>query len=573
MGLLGTLVAILVWVWVQYLPGYFLSRALVPTAHDAERHALALICGFSLIPLALFLVGAVGDVPLDAPFLWSAATAVNLGGLLVLVPPKMWTTPDVGKMDTLALGATFLACSAFLVLGFRAIDAGDALTTIQHCLYVIALHGIQNDPSYSLPLYDHLTGDFMHFLINHDTSNLSGLAELLFEQRIGNVPLLGPPVALYGTAGWFVASVNALVLTALCTYLAARAAGAQKWAALIGTGLFIWGMQIFCAYYLNENMFALALAAFLLWSILRTELPTGWVVIAGIVCGHIIGVRHTSALFLPAVAVGVLWSSHAWKQRIIQLVAGTVAMAFAALPWLYINAIMLGNPFTHPKVQVDSGGRVVENTLWGTRFMFKPLNWPFTDQIVRTVWNPFPTFIWLPLIVTKCFGQLATAMACVGTWLVRTNRRTLTLLLLFGLPHWLAMSLLEGIDWEQITYAAPGLAPFGVVLALGIEKVTTRRFAIATGVITLLIAGASLALRPVAFPVDMRIISSKVWSKPPGPDVGTKAVKERLTSFAPLPELPVFRLDGVFRTWANMAAVVRSAPADPVAAKPTQDIV
>jgi hypothetical protein len=280
---------------------------------------LALICGFSVLPLSLFILATSVNLPLDGPLLWIAASAINLGGLLFLVPPESWRTPDFGTRDTLSLFAVAIVCAAFLVLGFRGIDAGDALTTIQHCLYVISLHGIQNDPSLSLPLYDHLSGEYMHFLIHHDTSRLSGLAQLLYEQRIGNVPLLGPQVALYGTAGWFVASVQALVITALCIWLAAREVGAKLWSATLATIIFVWSAQVVAGYYLNENVFALAMVSFLLWSALKQSLSLPWVIICGLVAGHLIGVRHTSVLFLPAMIVALLWCSGNWRHRLLQV--------------------------------------------------------------------------------------------------------------------------------------------------------------------------------------------------------------------------------------------------------------
>ena len=45
------------------------------------------------------------------------------------------------------------------------------------------------------------------------------------------------------------------------------------------------------------------------------------------------------------------------------------------------------------------------------------------------------------------------------------------LLLLFALPHNMAMMMLESLDWEQLTYAAPGLVPLAPLLALGLEPI------------------------------------------------------------------------------------------------------
>ena len=50
------------------------------------------------------------------------------------------------------------AIALFLVFGVRSLDAGDVFSTVHHCLYVIAMYAIGNDPS-AIPLYDAVTGD------------------------------------------------------------------------------------------------------------------------------------------------------------------------------------------------------------------------------------------------------------------------------------------------------------------------------------------------------------------------------------------------------------------------------
>ncbi|MFT5433387.1 MAG: hypothetical protein ACI9OJ_004093, partial [Myxococcota bacterium] len=318
MAVLGTLAAVLIWIWTQYLPGYIVARALVPDARGLARHTLALACGFCVVPLAIFLLSALADLPMDRAFIHVVVGALNVGGLYWLTP---WKTPDIGKRDSLILLGLTAATALFLVFGFRAVDAGDVLTTIQHCLYVIALHGIQSNPSESLPLYDAMTDSWMHFLINHETAKLSGLAQLLYEQRIGNVPILGYPIATIGMAGWFVSALHSVVLATLCVGLAAREIGVRAWPAAIAAAVFAWASNIFSAYYVNENYYALAMAAFLLWGALKTQLNVGFIVLMGLVMGHLVGVRHTSVLFLPVVFAAVIWPREPmpWKSRLQRL--------------------------------------------------------------------------------------------------------------------------------------------------------------------------------------------------------------------------------------------------------------
>jgi len=556
-GLLGLLATICTWLWVQYLPGYFVSRWLVPDARGMARHGLALITGFSVVPLALFLLGSLVSQPLSSEFLWASASIVNLAAGALAFRRGTALFADLTVRDSVKVCAVSLASALFIVLGFRGIDAGDVLTTIQHCLYVISLHGIQSHPSESLALYDRLTDDFMHFLIHHDSAHLSGLSQLLYEQRIGNVPLLSPPVALYGMGGWFIATVHATVVTAICSYLAIREAGAAPWSSALSSALLVWAGHILCGYFLNENYFALAMVSFLVWTSLRGSWSVGWLVLVGLVGGHLVGVRHTSVLFLPALAVAIVWAPGFWRHRLRHLGLAALCAGVAVAPWLYINTVMLGNPLTHPKIQPDSDGRVVENVFLGFRFLFKPLNWPFTDAVVRTVWNPFPTFLWLPLLVTRAFGQVATAIGLMGLARAWADRRLVVVLAMFALPHWLALSLLEGVDWEQISYVTPGLVPFVVALAFGLESLGDRRRALAVLAITAVVALGSSALRSIDVPVDPRTQGPLAGAGPVEMAPGTRSVAERLTRFAPLPQQPHWRLDGLARDWASLGAVVR----------------
>ena len=551
--------------------GYFVSRAVLPDARGVARWGLTLVFGFCVIPLALFVAASIGGVPMDAPLLWIASAAINVTGAALAILPGGWRRSDVGLRDTGALAAAAALAAAFRVRGFRAIDGGDVLTTIQHCLYVIALHGVQNDPSWSLPLHDALTDDTIHFLIHHERGRLNGLAQLLYEQRLGNVPILAPHIALYGTTGWFICGVFALLVLGTCGWLAAREAGARPIPAALASALTVWGVQSFAMYYVNENVFAAAMVAFLLWGTLRSEgIPVSWAVVMGLVAGHLVGVRHTSALFLPALAVAVLWQAVPWRTRLIRLGAGLASTALAAAPWLYVNRIMLGSLFTHPKITPDSGGRAVQNAIFGRTFTFKPLNWPFTDRFVRTAWNPVPTILWIPLWTLQCFGQLTVAVAGFG--LTRLpGRRAAWIVALFSLPHTLAIGWLEGVDWEQITYAAPGLVPLVVPLALGLGALAApvrrlRRVAIVAGLSAALALAAKASIR-LDLPADPRLLGPQAVA--PGQTPGTRSVGDRLSRVSPLPLWPRWRIAGLHHVAAGLRQLVQSAPVPEEGGLPT----
>jgi len=580
----GLLLHLVTAFWVQFLPGHLIGRLLVPRARGARRLGYSLALGFSVVPLALFLAGSLWGQLLTARYLWMSCSLLNFTLVAVILTRHRTSTADaplihLTRTDTLWLSGATAAATLLLLFGFRNIDAGDVLTTIQHCLYVISLHGIQSDPSSSLALFDAMTDQDMHFLIHHDADRLVGLSQLLYEQRLGNVPLLSPHVALHGSLGWLTASVHAALLVAYSGFLMLRAVGNQRGSALLVAGGLVLCGQLLSVYYLNENLFALAMVSFLMWIALERPESAGvdgWtpLIIAGLVGGHLIGVRHTSVLFLPALVAGVIWlrskesgasaspanleggRGSPWPAVLVLL----ACIAVAAAPWLMINEAMLGSPIAHPKVQPRSDGRVALQSLWGFTFWFKAMNWPVAETWVRTPWSPFPTSLWLPLLVLRTSGLVAGVAAIFGVFELIGKRagRSAALLTLFFLPHWLALSLLEGLDWEQISYVVPSLAPLAVLACLGIDRwvrlfargservAPPRRQLIREGarIITcLIVLGATqAALGHARFPIDARLLASSSVST--DEDAGVASVRHYLTTPRLLPSMPYLRVDG-----------------------------
>jgi len=540
---IGLLYILLVWLWVTYLPGYLLSRALVPEATGLVRQGFALLCAFSTVPLLIFLATVGLGVPMDAPFLFTVTTVLNVVGLGLLWrrPGGLQLKPDLRLV--LGLVASTAAIGLFLLFGLRSLDGGDVFSTIHHCLYVIVMHTITNDPSTSIPLYDAVSDGPIHYLVQHPTDQFNGLASLFYEQRLGNAPILAGPVALFGTAGWYLATVFASLVTGVFCWLIGRELGASPKAATFGAALFVYGSHHFLAYYVNENLYAMALVSFLLWTALRKQMSWGVVVLVGITAGHLVGVRYTSVLFWPAVAAGVLWRPGALPERARKFALALALAILFLLPWLYVNQMMLGSAFDHPKIHPESTDRIVQNSLLGWGFAFRALNWPFIEVLSRTAWNPLPSFLWLPLWAGKCYGQLGLALAAVGLWGLRQRRRQLVVVLVFALPHSAAITLLESLDWEQLTYAAPGLVPLGGLLACAVsdllEPATRKLRAVQTAGAWLAITVLALGSAGLSFPVDTRILSNKDWPQAPTTDRGVEMVGDWLARPSPLPKRPL----------------------------------
>jgi len=543
LAVIGLFYIVTAWLWTAYLPGYLLSRALVPEVTGGARLGFALLCTFSTVPLLLFLATVALSVPMDAVFVFPVVSLANIVGLGLLWrrPEGLQMKPDLRLTAGLAIGTA--AVGLLLLFGIRSLDGGDVFSTIHHCLYVIVMHAITNDASTSLPLYDALSDRVINYLVQHPTDHFNGLASLFYEQRLGNAPILAGSVALFGSSGWFLTTVLASMVTGVCCWLIGRELGANPVASITGAAVFVYGTHHFLAYSVNENLYAVALVSFLLWAALRKEMSLGAVVLIGITAGHLVGVRHTSVLFWPAIAAGVLWRPGALLIRARNF-AVALALALAFLwPWLYVNKLMLGGLIDHPKIHPESTDRIVQNTLLGWSFAFRALNWPFIDSISRTAWNPLPTFLWLPLWAGKCYGQLSLAMAAVGLWSLRGRRRQWGLIALFAVPHTVAIGLLESIDWEQLTYASPGLIPLAGLMACAlsglVDPANRKLLATQTGLAWAVITILALGTTGLSFPVDTRILSKHDWPEAPAEDRGVTMVGEWLSRPSPLPRRPV----------------------------------
>lgn len=567
MAVLGTALALVVWLWTYYLPGYLGGLLLVPRAEGLARQGVTLLIAFSTFPLLVFLASAAATSSLTPEFMLIAATVVNLTGFAVLKVRGRPSDPGTGSKDVMVLLGMTLCSALFIAASMRFLDLRDSMSAVHHCLYVIVMHAIGNDPSRSIPLFDGFSDGTMHFLIHHANDMFNGLGVHFYEQRLGNTAIIAPMVSLFGTAGWFLSSLFATAATGVWVTLAARESGARPLPSLLAASVFIWGAHLFCGYVINENMFAVALVAFLLWASLRRDLDLGWIVLMGITAGHLIGVRHTSSLFLPAIALAVLWQDSPLRQRAVHLLAGVAVCLLTMTPWLYVNYIMLGEWVTHPKVLGDSAERIVDNSFLGYGFRFRSLNWPFIDAVSRSPSNPFPTFLWIPLWAGRCFGQVSLALSTMGAAMQLRgegrNSRNLWILVAFIVPHTLAIGWLEDMDWERITYAAPGLVPVGVWLALGMDSLGNSlrrtRTIITAAVLTAMVSGSAFALRSAEFRVDTRMVEPEHRSTDFGADPGVEALKRDLTAFSPLPALPFFHGENFEHLWQAFGAVVPEA--------------
>jgi len=491
------------------LPGALASRLFVPRAEPGERLVLSGVCALSVGPLLLYLPATFANVPMTPTLIWTASLLASAA-----MGAALWRRGANERLGwkPRGIGVAVAMAAAFIVLlagSVQPIGGVDVFATIHHCMYVMVMYAVGNDPSVGVPLYDGIDGTVIELLSHHPHDPLNGLKGLFGEQRPGNVAILAPHVSLFGTLGWLTAPVLASLVGAGACFLAARELGASPAAATVAVAAGMLGVHSFLGYVINENLFGFALLAFLFWTGLKRELSPGWLMLAGVVMAHAIGVRYTACLFWPALAWRFAQHAELGRPARRALLWGVPAGLFT-IPWLALNVAMLDAAFAHPAVVLNLDDTLVENAVPFTSavFGFKALNFPFADSVVRAPWNAFPTFLWIPLQTVQEFGALFCAAGLGGGVLLwRRQRPTAGFALAFALPHLLAIAMLENLNRAQLSYVVLGAAPLLAWVALGLHAAVADPARRTRATLGLALAGVLLgtvALRFVEVPPDLR---------------------------------------------------------------------
>lgn len=379
--------------------------------------------GLGVVPLASFWAAVLLDIPLTKSLLVAVAFC-NLVGATLFAAGRRGRHPRVDALARVREAARDVASDPRPVLGAFVVAT----------LYLFFFDSRQS-PDVSCIYHAALIA----------RGHVQEAADLLLanpdDARLGNSALLAAAAALHGPLGFRFAYAACGFLVALGGFeIGSRAAGrAWGWFGLVFLSLNSYVLAIRLP---DENLFALAAGCTVLALLAAREVRTSEWVVAGVLFGLLFTIRHVMVLSLGAPILAALRQ----RNRALALTAFAGAFAITTSTEHLHHYLAFGSLF---RFESNPQFPALPYEFLGIPFRWQGLmNWPLHDHVVRTPFNPFPTFVLWPLAIARhlgLIGFIALHAGVVSLWL--RDRREAAFWSLWALPVVAALAVQEA--WDQ----------------------------------------------------------------------------------------------------------------------------
>ncbi len=317
------------------------------------------------------------------------------------------------------------------------------------------------------------------------------------DQRLGNTAVLSNFVMLFGSMGFRIVYGLVGFFAALGGYLlGSRLPGHWGWAWFVALLLplnpYVGRMPL-----IDENLLTMGFSSLFLPLLFRRQIP--WVSV-GAFLGLVVMMRHVGIFWLPAVCYAV-WRSETTRVR--PFLSLLVPFTLVTLVGHIHHYVALGSIF---KLETFDQLEPIRHRFLGHYNGL--LQWPFATSVVRTPWNPFPTFIMWPVYLVAHFGLVLFAGMLAGVVALLRERRTEGIFwLLWMVPLYGILSLQENWDVpNKMGVIFILFHPLVLWCAAGLRAAleSPRRWGIAVVLLVLVSWGATAVLPKLEVAADER---------------------------------------------------------------------
>ena len=574
MAALYSLYVVLAFLLVFLLPGMLLTRLVAREKFADSGFAVSFGLGVTVVPfLAFLLVGLLGlkvRVHLSLPLVAAISFLATIG-LGAAVRAQEGSFEFLRGLLPVGRGKRFswgLAIYLALVTVAYLLSYDSSLFDQERCIIRAGM----------LPYFDYLTADPPVGFDGCIRCFTDRNAFLLWNggQRSGPSVFVSVFGALFGFPGFRILHA--------CLGLMAGWFGFHLGARLFGNAGYGYLSSVLLALnpyalsipLLDENIMALALGAALFYFLF--EEPTEWA-FAGIFLGLFLGIRHIGLLSVPALFYAAWKSSrvrHYGPGPVADLLGtgrlANVGMLLAStllfcIPWIIIHSTHAFSGAMDDGFRIDdlyesfASKPLVDHSFLGIPFKVRALlSWPFTDELVRSPYNGFPTLLSIPLTILGTWGAVLLALIPAGAlWAWRRKRHALVtggfwllvqLALLCTMANWVEPNKM-GVF---LSFSQPIALAVAAGLCALVQSFTSRDASVGRITGTALTAGSLLLLLGVPWALsayharlDERNFRQRAVyivedypSTPPmlrAPETAYAAAdRKRLSALAPLPD-------------------------------------
>ncbi len=446
--------------WVFFLPGFFVCRKF-RIRGSVQITGMSIILSMAIVGTANILYVLVLNKFVSVISILSIATIANL--LLFSLTPVRHRKPlhTANKHYVIAFVLFFLIF-IFFFLRYDINLFRWQLSCIQDAVdKVIGIHN-KIDPGNGI--FEDAADNPLQNLYRDGHTTIDN-------QRLGNTALISPFVALYKLLGFRIFYAVIMLLIAIFGFLTTEEVTKKKIMPFIGAVLFVFNPFMLSAPLVNENLIAFALISAIVCLVIK-KLN---ILIVSFLFGVLCGVRDVSIFLIFALFYAFHWhykiSFKDYKKWLI-ILGGFLIAVFPYALWHYIS---FGNILSN---ESSAAFWPVIHKFLGINFTYYGLlNFPFSEYLIRTMHNPYPTFLLLPFFLIRNFGVLLLSLAFLGIlFLHKHHNHIAKFLLLLLLPLYIFLSIQENwLEPNKMTYLFLIFTPLLLFCLSGVEFFFTNK--------------------------------------------------------------------------------------------------